>query len=89
MIDALSLYVKSVAASAAGVVAAVAASEAAPAVAPWLYGSAGIAFIGAVWGYGRLHGRIEAHDEALKRIEAKLDAALPDLAVALDRTEAK
>lgn len=86
MIDALTLYVKSATVSVASVVVAAAAGEAAPTIQPWLYGSAALAFLGAVWGYGKLHGRIEAHDEALKRIEAKLDKALPDLAVALDRT---
>jgi hypothetical protein len=87
MLDALSLYVKSVSASAVGVAATVAAESAPPAIAPWMYGGAAVAFLTAVWGYGKLHGRIEAHDAALQRIEAKLDAALPQLAVAMDRTE--
>lgn len=96
MIDALSLYVKSASASVAGVVVAAAAGEAAPVIQPWLYGGAGLAFIGAVWGYGKLHGRMEAHgdrlaagDERMGRIEAKLDAVLAQVAVAIDRTEGK
>lgn len=89
MIDALSLYAKSVTASVVGVGALVASEAAAPVLQPWMYGGAAVAFLGAIYGYGKLNGRIEAHDAALERIEKKLDAALPQLAVAIDRTEGK
>jgi hypothetical protein len=96
MIDALSLYAKAVTASAVGVAATVAAEASPPAMAPWMYGGAALAFLSAVWGYGKLHGRIEAGEEREKerdariaRIEDKLDRALPQLAIAIDRTEGK
>ncbi len=96
MTDIPALWAKATAASATAVVAAIGAAEldTPPLLVSFLLGSGGLALVAAVFAYGRLHERVEyqkkrsdAHDDALKRIEAKLDEVIPQLAVVKDRTE--
>ncbi len=91
------LWAKATAASAAAVIAAVGAADpsASPSVVVFLLGSGGVSLVVAVFAYGKLNGRVEAQDErhrdlqqAVKRVEEKLDKALQQLAVVSDRTGA-
>ncbi len=89
MTELPALWLKATAASVASVAAAISAQNPAlpPVAVSFLLGSGGLALIAAVFAYGKLAGRVEMQAEQLRRIEAKLDAALPQLAVVADRTE--